>query len=80
MCRLPDDEIDFLGYTSGSGVFSQDRAPYIATRPSRKSIKRMSEAMRIQTDRNMEWMDGEATESRLSRTDSLEGTVRSFLP
>ncbi len=56
-CRLPEDEFDFLGYTFGRRYSPKTGWPYIATRPSRKSIKRMTEAVRIQTNRNMEWMD-----------------------
>lgn len=33
------------------------KRPYIAAWPSRKSIRRMTETVRIQTGRNMEWMD-----------------------
>ena len=57
ICRVPDGEFDFLGYTFGRRYSAKTGRPYIATRPSRKSIKRMTEAMRIQTGRNMEWLD-----------------------
>lgn len=56
-CRLPDDEFDFLGYTFGRRYSPKTGRQYIGTRPSRKSIKRMTEAVRIQTSRNMEWLD-----------------------
>jgi RNA-directed DNA polymerase len=56
-CRLPEEEFDFLGYTFGQRHAAQTRRPYIATWPSRKSIRRMTEAVHIQTGRNMEWMD-----------------------
>ncbi len=57
ICRLPDGEFDFLGYTFGRRYSAKTGRPYIASRPSRKSIKRMTEAVRIQTGRNMEWLD-----------------------
>jgi RNA-directed DNA polymerase len=57
ICRLPDGEFDFLGYTFGRRYSAKTRRPYIASRPSRKSIKRMTEVVRIQTGRNMEWLD-----------------------
>ncbi len=57
ICRVPDGEFDFLGYTFGRRYSAKTRRPYIASRPSRKSIKRMTEAVRIQTGRNMEWLD-----------------------
>ncbi len=56
-CHLPKEEFDFLGYTFGQRYAAKTKRPYIATWPSRKSIRRMTEAVRIQTDRNMEWMD-----------------------
>jgi RNA-directed DNA polymerase len=57
ICRVPEGEFDFLGYTFGRRYSAKTRRPYIASRPSRKSIKRMTEAVRIQTGRNMEWLD-----------------------
>jgi hypothetical protein len=54
---VPDGEFDFLGYTFGRRYSPKTGRPYIATRPSRKSIKRMTEAVRIQIGRNMEWLD-----------------------
>ena len=57
ICRVPDGEFDFLGYTFGRRYSAKTGRPYIASRPSRKSIKRMTEAVRIQTGRNMEWLD-----------------------
>jgi len=56
-CRAPQEEFDFLGYTFGQRYTAKTRQPYIATWPSRKSIRRMTEAVSIQTGRNMEWMD-----------------------
>lgn len=55
-CRVPEEEFDFLGYPFGQRHAAKTRRPYIAAWPSRKSIRRMTEAVRIQTDRNMEWM------------------------
>ncbi len=57
ICRIPDAEFDFLGYTFGRRYSPKTGRPYVATRPSGKSIKRMTEAVRIQTGRNMEWLD-----------------------
>ncbi len=41
--------------------------PYIGTRPSKKSIKRMVEAVHVQTARNMEWLDAEEMVTRLNQ-------------
>jgi RNA-directed DNA polymerase len=56
-CRLPEEEFDFLGYTFGRRYAAKTRRPYLAAWPSRKSIRRMTEAVHIQTGRSMEWMD-----------------------
>jgi hypothetical protein len=67
ICRLPDGEFDFLGYTFGRRYSPKTGRAYIGTRPSRKSIKRMTEAVRIQTIRNKEWLDAEEMVKRLNR-------------
>lgn len=46
---------------------ARTRKPYIGTRPSKKSIKRISESVRLQTSRNMEWMDAGEIVMRLNQ-------------
>ena len=58
ICRIPDGEFDFLGYTFGRRYSPKTGRAYIATRPSRKSIKRMTEAVRIQAGIWNGWMSG----------------------
>lgn len=67
ICRLPDGEFDFLGYTFSRRYSSKTGRAYIGTRPSRKSIKRMTEALRIQTSRNKEWLDAGEMVKRLNQ-------------
>ena len=67
ICCLPDGEFDFLGYTFGRRYSPKTGRAYIGTRPSRKSIKRMTEAVRVQTSRNMEWLDVGEMVQRLNR-------------
>jgi RNA-directed DNA polymerase len=66
-CCLPDGQFDFLGYTLGRRYSPKTVRPYIATRPSRKSIRRMTEMVRVQTGRNMEWLDVEEMVKRLNQ-------------
>jgi group II intron reverse transcriptase/maturase len=66
-CRLPDGEFDFLGYTFGRRYSAKTGKAYIAARPSKKSIKRMIEAVHVQTGRNMEWLDAEEMVTRLNQ-------------
>src|SRR5690606_36823966 len=40
--RLPADSVDFLGYTIGRRYSTQTGRAYIGTRPSKKSIKRIT--------------------------------------
>ena len=66
-CRVPEGEFDLLGYTFGRRYSSKTKRPYIAGRPSKKSIKRMIAAVHLQTDRNMEWLDAEEMVTRLNQ-------------
>ena len=66
-CRLPEGKFDFLGYTFGRCYSSKTGRPYIGTRPSKKSIKHMTEAVHVQTGRNMEWLDAEEMVIRLNQ-------------
>ena len=58
ICRIPEGKFDFLGYTFGRRYSPKTGRAYIATRPSRKSIKRMTEAVRIQAGIWNGWMSG----------------------
>ncbi len=40
LARLPEENFDFLGYSIGR-FYGKDGAPYIGTRPSRKSVRRL---------------------------------------
>ncbi len=66
-CRLPDDKFDFLGYTFGRCYSPKTGRPYIGTRPSKKSIKRMIEAVHVQTGRNTTWLNAEDMVTILNR-------------
>ena len=57
ICRVPEGEFDFLGYTFGrmySPVTGNARLGY---RPSKKSIKRMVEKVHALTDRAGTWQE-----------------------
>jgi hypothetical protein len=43
VCRVPEEEFDFLGYTFGQMYSARTGKAYLGYRPSKKSIKRMVE-------------------------------------
>jgi RNA-directed DNA polymerase len=57
VCRLPGETFDFLGYTFGRCYSAKSGRAYLGARPSRKSIRRMIEAVHRQTTRSMGWME-----------------------
>ena len=67
ICRVPDGEFDFLGYTFGrmySPVTGKARLGY---RPSKKSIKRMVERVHALTDRTGTWQETTRLVDQLNR-------------
>ena len=59
ICRVPEESFDFLGYTFGRLYSYQRRRSYIGAKPSKKSIGRIIETIRIQTGRSKLWMEAE---------------------
>lgn len=59
LCRVPEEEFDFLGYTFGRSHTPRGRA-YLGSRPSKGSVKRLMESIREETDRRA--LQREATE------------------
>lgn len=50
ICRVPEESLDFLGYTIGRCYSPKNGRSYIGTRPSRKRLKRLFQAVRDLTD------------------------------
>lgn len=67
ICRMPEGEFNFLGYTFKQLYSVKTRKPYIGTCPSKESIKRMIDSLRLQTNRNLEWMDAGEMVTRLNQ-------------
>jgi group II intron reverse transcriptase/maturase len=65
-CRVPDESFDFLGYTFGRCYSTQTGRAYIGTRPSKKSVKRMIDSIRVRTDRKLCWLEATEVVERLN--------------
>ena len=57
ICRVPDGEFDFLGYTFGRMYSPATGKARLGYRPSKKSIKRMVERVHALTDRAGTWQE-----------------------
>ena len=66
-CRAWEEPFDFLGYTIGKCYSPKTGRAYHGTRPSRKKIARLCQAIHAMTGRNMVWADVEDRITRLNR-------------
>ena len=62
ICKVPEGEFDFLGYTFGRMFSARTGQARIGYRPSRKSIQRVVEKVHALTDRSGTWQDHNAGE------------------
>lgn len=67
LCQIPRERFDFLGYTFGRCYKRDSGRPYIGTRPSKKSIKRMVDSITEETNRRRTLLDAEVIVGRLNR-------------
>ena len=49
ICRIPEEHFDFLGYTFGQQYSARTGKAYLGTRPSKKSLKKLTEAISADT-------------------------------
>ena len=74
VCRVPEEEFDFLGYTFGQMYSARTGKAYLGYRPSKKSIKRMVENIHALTARGTLARDhgaGEQVEPYVTRMGEL---------
>jgi group II intron reverse transcriptase/maturase len=76
ICRVPEGEFDFLGYTFGRMYSAKTGQSYLGYRPSKKSIRRMVQKVHALTAVSMTWRETTQTVSELNR--SLRGWANYF--
>jgi group II intron reverse transcriptase/maturase len=67
VCRLPEGRFDFLGYSFGRYYSPKTGRPYFGSRPSKKSIKRLVDAISMETERKNLLLTVETVVERLNR-------------
>ena len=57
ICKVPEGEFNFLGYTFGRMYSARTGKAYLGFRPSKKSIRRMVETIHALTTRSQTWQE-----------------------
>ncbi len=76
ICKVPEGEFDFLGYTFGRLYSPKTGKARLGMRPSKKSIRHMVEKIHALTDRRMVWQETTEVVGKLNRV--LRGWANYF--
>src|SRR5882762_4111252 len=66
ICRVPEESFDFLGYTFGRCYSRKTGKAYLNSRPSKKSIKRICDAIRGETGQHTTTLSAEKLVKQLN--------------
>jgi group II intron reverse transcriptase/maturase len=76
ICKIPEEEFDFLGYTFGRMYSPRTGQARLGYRPAKKSIKHVIATIHALTDQAMTWQEATELVGRLNRT--LRGWANYF--
>ena len=74
ICKVPEEEFDFLGYSFGRMYSARTGQARLGYRPSKKSITRMVETIQALTARTGTWQDTTELVNKLNRTLRVSGS------